>query len=231
MFVTCGDLCLKLAHGVWQEDADTRILLHAKHAVDNYPALICITKDTDVFIIFLALNGDINSKIFIRRGTQLSIRLVDITKLAATLGRDVCTALLRLHSRTGCDTVGVLAGQGKLRALENLLRHEKFREAFASLGNNCDLPIEIFSVIQDFTCQLDCCNTKTNEVNELRYKNVLQQEWGNRIRTASPCEGTLRQHTRRANYQAVIWRRSLINSSGSRVKPPLMQVRSIVSDI
>ena len=28
-----------------------------------------------------------------------------------------------------------------------------------------------------------------------------------------PCEDTLKQHTRRANYQAVIWRRSLVNSA------------------
>ena len=54
------------------------------------------------FIICLGLCQDVNN-IFIRRGSKLSVRLVDITKLAAALGRDVCTALLGLHPWTGCD--------------------------------------------------------------------------------------------------------------------------------
>ena len=74
MFVTCGDLCLKLIHDSWQEvdelksrkeEADTRLFLHAKNAADSYPVLICVSEDTDVFIICLTLSGDINSKISI----------------------------------------------------------------------------------------------------------------------------------------------------------------------
>ena len=38
---------------------------------------------------------DVNSNIFIRCESKLSVRLVDITKLAAALGRDV------LHSAVG----------------------------------------------------------------------------------------------------------------------------------
>ena len=100
----------------------TRILLHVKHAAETIIALICITEDTDVFIICLGLCQDVNSNIFIRRGSKSSVRLVDITKLAAALGRDVCTALLGLHPWTGCDTISAFAGQGKLKSLTILLR-------------------------------------------------------------------------------------------------------------
>ena len=84
MFVTCGDLGLKLTHDSWQEvdelkssqeEADTRLFLHAKKAADSYPALICVSEDTDVFIICLTLNGDSNSKISIRRGKTLETSL------------------------------------------------------------------------------------------------------------------------------------------------------------
>ena len=221
MFVTCGDLCLKLTHDSWQEvdelkssheEADTRLLLHAKHAADSYPALICVSEDTDVFIICLALSGDINSKIFIRRGHKSSVRLVDITKLASALGRDVCTALLGLHPWTGCDTVSSFAGQGKLKALKILLRDEKFKEAFASLGNSWDISNELFNVIQDFTCQIYCRNTKISKVNELRYQMFRSRSGEIESGQLPPCEDALRQHTLRANYQAAIWRRSLMNS-------------------
>ena len=129
-FVTSSDRCITLTESGWQEiddlqstqeEADTRILLHAKHAAETIPALICITEDTAVFIICLGLCQDVNSNIFIRRGSKSSVRLVDITKLAAALGRDVCAALLGLHPWTGCDTISACAGQGNLKALKILL--------------------------------------------------------------------------------------------------------------
>ena len=64
MFVTSSDRCIKLTESGWQEiddlqstqeEADTRILLHVKHAAETIPVLICITEDTDVFIICLGL--------------------------------------------------------------------------------------------------------------------------------------------------------------------------------
>ena len=97
MFVTSCDRCIKLTESGWQEiddlqstqeEADTRISLHVKHAAETIPALICITEDTDVFIICLGLCQDVNRHIFIRRGSKSSVRLVDITKLAAVLGWD-----------------------------------------------------------------------------------------------------------------------------------------------
>ena len=87
--ITSSDRCIKLTENGWQEiydlqstqeEVNTRILLHAKHAAETIPALICITEDTDVFIICLRLCQDVNSNIFIRRGSKLSVRLVDITK-------------------------------------------------------------------------------------------------------------------------------------------------------
>ena len=84
MFVTSSDRCIKLTESGWQEiddlqstqeEADTRILLHVKHAAETIPALICITEDTDVFIICLGLCQDVNSNIFIRRGSKSSVRI------------------------------------------------------------------------------------------------------------------------------------------------------------
>ena len=105
-----------------------------------------------------------------RRGSKSSIRLVDITKLAAALGRDVCTALLGLHPCTGCDTISAFSCQGKLKALKILLREQKFIDAFATLGSNWNVANELFCTIEEFVCQLYCRNTKILKVNELRYQ-------------------------------------------------------------
>ena len=144
-----------------------------------------------------------NSNIFIRRGSKSSVRLVDITKLAAALGRDVCTALLGLHPWTGCDTITEFAGQGKLKALTKiLLREKKFIDAFATLGSSWNVANELFCIIEKFVCQLYRRSTNILKLNELRYQ-MFRSRRGDTLN---------KQHTRRANYQAAIWRRSLVNS-------------------
>jgi len=221
MFVTCGEKCIKFTQESHeeiealksdQEEADTRLLLHAKHASVSYPALLIIADDTDVFIIALGLCRQINSEMFIRRGNKTRLRLVNISRLATALGVEVCTALLGLHPWTGCDTVSALAGQGKLKGLKLITQNEKYRDAFTSLGSQWDLSSEVFNTIQEFTCKLYSRNSKVHEVNELRY-DIFRCHRGE-IDSAQlpPCENTLLQHTRRANYQAAIWRRSLDNS-------------------
>ena len=79
------------------------------------------------------------------------LRRVDITKLAALLGRYVCTALL--GSWTGCDTITAFAGQGKQKALKILLRKQKFIDAFATLGSSWNVANELFCIIEEFVCQ------------------------------------------------------------------------------
>ena len=214
MFVTSSHTCIKLTESGWQEiddlqstqeEADTCILLHAKHAAETIPALICITEDTDVFIICLGLCQNGNNNIFFRRGSKLSVRLVDITKLAAPLGRDVCTALLGLHPWTGCDTISAFAGQGKLKALKIILREQKFIDAFATLGSSWNVANQLFCIIEECVCQLYCRNTKILKVNELRYQMFSSRRGEMESAELPPCEDTLKQHILRANYKAAIW--------------------------
>ena len=55
-------------------------------------------------------------------------------------------------------------------------------------------------------------NTKILKVNELRYQMFRSRRGEMESAQLQPCEDTLKQHTRRANYQAAIWRRRLVNS-------------------
>ena len=143
-----------------------------------------------------------NSNILIRRGSKSSVRLAGITKLAAALGRNVCTALLGLHQWNGCDTISAFSCQGKLKAWKILLREQKFIYAFATIRSSWNVANELFCLIEEFVCQLYCRNT-----------NMFRSRRGEMESAQLPsCEDTLKQHTRRANYQAVIWRRSLVNS-------------------
>ncbi|KAG1714205.1 hypothetical protein GQR58_001828 [Nymphon striatum] len=161
--------------------------------------------------VCLGLSQDVNSKTFIRRGSKSSVRLVDITKLATTLGNDVCTALIGLHPWTGCYT-SAFAGQEKQKSLKILLREQKFIDAFATLGTSWNVTNELFFIIEQFVCQLCCRNTKIIKVNQLQYQMFHCRRGEIESAQLPPCEDTLTQHTRRANYQAAIWRRSFVNS-------------------
>ena len=220
LLVTSGDKCFRLTKNDWQivhdltsnhEEADTRILLHAKHAAENYPSVVCVTDDTDVFVICLGFSKFINCKLFIRRGPKSRVRLVDISKLAAALGDKICSALLGLHSWTGCDTVSALAGQGKLKALKLVSQNEKYRTAFSKLGAKWELSNEVLDIIEEFTCQLYFRQTKLKKVNELRYEMFRSRKGDVESGQLPPCQNTLVQHTLRANYQSAIWRRCLEN--------------------
>jgi len=55
---------------------------------------------TDVFVLLLAFSSSIDASLFQKCGTQTRTRLTDISKLVATIGKDVCQALIGLHSFT-----------------------------------------------------------------------------------------------------------------------------------
>jgi hypothetical protein len=221
MFITCGNQCLKLTKSMCQtigelgsdhEEADTRVLLHAKHAAEEFNSIEVVSDDTDVLVICLALSHLIDSQIYIRRGTKLRVRLVDIGKLSCVLGDGVRNALPALHAWTGCDTISALAGQGKLNAFKLITQNQRYQVAFTELGSTWQLSDTVFDTIEEFTCKLYSRNTKCVNVNKLRYE--MYRSHGGDVESGQlpPCQNTLYQHTLRANYQSAIWKKSLQNS-------------------
>ena len=62
MYVTCERKCFRVTKDTWseveslystQEEADTRMLLHAKHAEEESTAIIIASQDTDMLILSL----------------------------------------------------------------------------------------------------------------------------------------------------------------------------------
>ena len=104
-----------------QEKSDTPLLLHALYvARTGSKAVIFTSEDTDVMLLCLAFQKDITCPIYHMCGTQSSTRLIEISKLALSLGDSICDSLIWLHAFTGCDTVSVFANRKKLSALKPL---------------------------------------------------------------------------------------------------------------
>jgi len=63
-----------------QEEADTRMLLHALHASkQGHKAMIIVAEDTDVFILCLAFSKEMSSNLYMKCSMQNITRYVDIT--------------------------------------------------------------------------------------------------------------------------------------------------------
>ena len=140
LYVTVGDKCYRItsqgsvdvpALQCQQKEADGRLLLHATHAArEGYQAVVICSEDTDVFIMSLAFHDKIGAPLFQKCGTKTQRRVVDIRKVAATVGVDVCRALIGMHAYTGCDTVSVFAGKGKAKALKLLISNKETQDTF-----------------------------------------------------------------------------------------------------
>ena len=130
LFVTHGMECHKLTAGengidcnrldelcTQQEEADTRILLHASHAASNGHDCIAIkSPDTDVAVLPCTLSHSINANMLFCIDTKQRRRYLDMTAIGQSLGEDVCKALPGMHALTGRDSTSAFVGKVKRQA-------------------------------------------------------------------------------------------------------------------
>ena len=219
LFVTCDHLCFKITTERWeefselkssQEEADTRLLLHALHAAESGSTAVVISaEDTDVLILCLGFCSKILCSLYQKCGTKNRTRFLDITKMSHALGGGISDALIGMHAFTGCDTVSAFAGRGKLTTFKQMKSNNTFQEAFSELGQSWDVSPELFQKLQMITCQRYMPSASTTEVNKLRYQLFCARRGEIESSQLPPCEDCLFMHALCANYQAAIWRRCL----------------------
>jgi hypothetical protein len=215
MYVTYDDQCIKLTNrarypalATTHEEADCRLLLHAKHASHDFGTIIIASEDTDVLILCLAFSKEFDN-VYIRCGSSSRIRYINVTQLALHLGMEACSALIGMHAFTGCDSVSCFAGRGNVSPLKHIIQSEMWRKTMIQLGQAWELSDERFTKIQQFTCQMYASRTTVTNVNELRYHLFRAKKGDIESGQLPPCQDCLYQHTARANYQAALWRSSL----------------------
>lgn len=90
--------------------------------------------------------------------------------------------------------------------------NDTFREAFTRLGEEWNITDELFSTLERFACSMYSHSARSTTVNDLRYEIFQSRNGDVSSGQLPPCKDALHQHTKRANYQAAIWRRCLENS-------------------
>ena len=117
MYVTSKSKCFKLSPGVFSndqvlsqevvelecdhEEADTRLLLHSKHAANAHDRIIIKSPDTDVFILCVAMQKIIGKSLLMMTGKGNKFRVTDIAAVSNALGNELCTCLPGFHAFSG----------------------------------------------------------------------------------------------------------------------------------
>ena len=83
------------------EEADTRLLLHSKHAAEAHDRIIVKTPDTDVFVLCIAMQNAIGKDVYMMTGTGNKFRLIDTHAVSDALGEKICACLPGFHAFTG----------------------------------------------------------------------------------------------------------------------------------
>ena len=179
--------------GIWQtvdtltcchEDADTRMLLFAKHARDDGAAKLVIhTSDIDVFILMLRFLGEIG-ELYMKtwKGNKKHVLKVDAVKkqIEQELAGDIkinkfWAALPGLHAFTGYDSVSEFAGKGKAKCFNLLRKDLEFVKSLESLGENWNVTEEVVDKMERFCCSLYGGGRETN-ISNCDTRSTVQKE-------------------------------------------------------
>ena len=108
-----------------QEEADTRMLLHARYSAGQCPEakIVIQSLDTDVLVLSVAHFEDITSKkLWFRTGVKNRLRFVPVHDVCQNLSNRVLKALPAFHALTGCDTTSTLSGIGEKKPWNVFIR-------------------------------------------------------------------------------------------------------------
>ena len=154
-----------------QEEADTRLLVHAAHvARSKFVVVIIVSEDTEVLVLCLAFKSFIPSSMFIKCSSQTRVKYLRVSSIVERIGASTCKSLPGFHTFTGCDTVSAFQRRGKVLVFRIMAQDQGFQEVFQGLGKEWQLSNELYRDLQRFNCTMYCKNAGTNEVNKLRYR-------------------------------------------------------------
>ncbi|XP_028415026.1 uncharacterized protein LOC114538109 [Dendronephthya gigantea] len=189
------------------EEADTRMFVHAHHAAESVDTVVIKSPDTDVFVIAIASQPTIDAKLIFDTGTGNNQRRIDINEVAAYFGTLWCKAIIGFHIFTGSDSTSAFFGKGKVRAFKVARNSVEFSEAFATLGEDVNIPENLGKILEKYVCYL-YGQDKAKSINDARYTMF---KFGKCTEESLPPNSdSLHQHILRANFESYVRKHATI---------------------
>ena len=188
------------------EEADTRMMLHAKYASQvNQEPILLRCPDTDVLKLAVYTCDEHPMPMVFRVLENKVYRYISVTSITHRLGSAVVRGLPGMHAFSGCDSTSQFAGHGKKKSMKLLIEDAEFRSSMATLGDTFQLSPSTLEKGEQVICTLYKSKLKrTNQVRNERWNRSTKD-----ITKLPPTQDSAIQHLKRANYQAAIWKRCL----------------------
>lgn len=181
------------------EEADTKLILHAKSCANTNNDIVIVCDDTDVLVLLVHFINKWESQRsfwFANGKAQSSVsRVNDIADILDTK----CSNLIGLHCISGCDSVSSIFGVSKSK----MVKHGLTEGELSQLGEREAIKSTQFIPL---LYTLYGCQEFTGSLSELRYK--LLAEKGKIGRQLPPTEDVWMWHVKRAHAQAMIWKQA-----------------------
>ena len=143
-------------------------------------------------------------------GVKFSLH-IPIHEVVGDMDPWICAVLPVFHALTGCDTVSAFGGRGKNTAWNTWQVFPEATEAFEQLLLMEDSISEsTMLVLERFVVLLYHHTSDQENVNDIR--KVLFTQNSRSLENIPPTEDALRQHIKRASYQANCWNKALTPS-------------------
>ena len=159
-----------------QEEADTRMMLHLRHAADQGQHLrqkaYLRTVDSDVVVLSIHFFSDLGlSELWIGFGSGKSYKDIPIHIITEMMGLQRCNALTFFHAFTGCDVVSSMMGIGKKTAWNAWVQFPEITTTFTVITDDpTSLTLDSLHMnrLERLTVMMYSKNCSAQSVNEAR---------------------------------------------------------------
>ena len=191
--------------GSCQEEADTKMILHAMDATMHGTIEINIfSPDTDVFILLLRRYPELCQNLNFITGIGQRHRVINLRPIVQALGETKIAALPALYAMSGADITGSFANKGKLtwwKVFKNA--DEETIASLANLGRREPPTTSTMDATEELVCEVYVPGTTIDKVKDLWW--ILFQKKQAQSERLPPTQAALRYAIMRANYQALFW--------------------------
>ena len=152
--------------------------------------------------MFHQINPD---ELWLAFGTASNFRYIPIHEVVGDMDPMTCAVF---HAFTGCDTVPAFGGRGKKRAWSTWQVFPEVTEAFESLLlMEEEISETVMSVLERYVVLLYDRTSDLVQVNDARKQLFAQKSRS--LENIPPTYAALREHIKRASYQANCWNQAL----------------------
>jgi hypothetical protein len=195
-----------------QEEADTKMILHALDATANGATELNIhSPDTDVFILSIRRYPELCQNTYFVTGTGKRHRRIYFKPIFQALGPTKAAALPSSHALSGDDNTGSFSEKGKIACWKAFNDSDQdIMTTFIQLGTTEYPYAEIIAGIEKFVCRLYQPNTRIHRVAELRWHLFKRKKA--QSEKLPPTQGAVHEAILRSHYQAMVWNNDRISN-------------------